>query len=113
MAKTLETLHNLILVLGEHSSEAIGIHDHLVERQVLATWSGTVLEHLNGVHVVTQAEAEASLLGNNELVTSNQLNFDTERERLEIQDSDADTCTLVITDRAEASMTSWFSTRDA
>ena len=31
MAETLEALDDLVLVLGEDSSETVGIHDHLVE----------------------------------------------------------------------------------
>lgn len=60
----LETLDNLELVLGEHTSETIGIHDHLVESTVLASGLGTILEDLSGVHVVAETETTASLLRN-------------------------------------------------
>jgi hypothetical protein len=37
VTETLETLDDLVLVLGEHTGETVGVEDHLVESQVLAT----------------------------------------------------------------------------
>ncbi len=73
MAETLEALDDLVLVLGEDSSETVGIHDHLVERSVLAARGGSVLEHLGGVHVVAQSKTAASFLSDSELISSDHL----------------------------------------
>ena len=78
VTETLDSLDNLELVLGEDTSETIGVHDHLVEVGVLSTGLGTVLENLSGVHVVTKTESSTGLLSNSELVTGNHLDLDTE-----------------------------------
>lgn len=69
-------------MLGEDTSETIGIHDHLVERSVLATGLRTLLENLGGVHVVTESETTASFLSDSELITGDHLDLDTEGERI-------------------------------
>lgn len=78
MSKTLQPLDNLVLVLGEDSSETVGVHDHLVEGAVLAARGGAILEHTSGVHVVTETETTTSLFGDSELITSDHLDLDTE-----------------------------------
>lgn len=80
VTKGLDTLDNLVLVLGEDTSETVGIHDHLVEVAVLGTRGRSVLQHLGGVHVVTETETTTGFLCNSELVTSNHLDLDTEGE---------------------------------
>ena len=78
VTETLETLHDLVLVFGEDTSEAVRIQNHFVEGSVPAARSGTVLQDLCGVHMVTQAKTTSSLLRNSELVTGNHLDPDTE-----------------------------------
>lgn len=78
VTKTLETLDNLVLVLGEDTSETIGIENHLVEGVEAASGLGTVLEHLSGVHVVAETETTTGFLRNSELVTGNHLDAKTE-----------------------------------
>jgi hypothetical protein len=78
VAKTLNSLDNLELVLGEDTSETIGVHDHFVKSSVLGTRGGSLLEDLGGVHVVTKTESSTSLLGNSKLITGNHLDLDTE-----------------------------------
>ena len=78
VAKTLETLDDLVLVFGEDTGETIGVQDHLVEGGVLAAGGGTILQDLSGVHVVAQTETTSSFLRNSELITSNHLDPDTE-----------------------------------
>lgn len=52
VAERLETLDNLVLVLGEDAGEPVGVEDHLVEGEVLATLGeATGLEDLGGVHL--------------------------------------------------------------
>lgn len=67
-------------MLGEDTGETIGIHDHFVQSSVLAAGSGSLLENLGGVHVVTETETTASFLSNSELITSNHLDLDSESE---------------------------------
>ena len=78
VSKALKTLNDLILMLGEDPSEAVRVEDHRVERRMLASWLGALLEHLRRVHVVTQSKTTSSLLCDCELVTSNHLDLDTE-----------------------------------
>lgn len=78
MAECLETLDNLVLVLGEDTSETVGVEDHVIEGSVLSTGGGAVLENLGGVHVVTKSKTTSSLLCDSELITGNHLNLDTE-----------------------------------
>ena len=73
VAETLETLDDLVLVLREDTGETVGIQDHLVEGGVLTSGGGTILQHLGGIHVVTQAETTAGFLGDGELITSDHL----------------------------------------
>ena len=78
VAETLETLDDLVLVLGEDTGETIGIQDHLVEGGMLAAGGGTVLQDLGGIHMVAQAETTSSFLRDGELVTGDHLDLDTE-----------------------------------
>lgn len=78
VTKTLNSLDDLELVLGEDASESISIHDHLVQVGVFATGSGSLFEHLGGVHVVTKTKSSTSFLSNSELITGNHLDLDTE-----------------------------------
>ena len=78
VAESLETLDDLVLVLGEDTSETVGVEDHLVEVPETAAGLGAVLKNLRGVHVVTEAETTTGLLRNSELVTGNHLDLDTE-----------------------------------
>jgi len=80
MSKTLETLDDLVFVLGEDSSEAISIHNHLIQRRMLPTRSGSVFQNLSGVHVIAQTETPSSLFCNSKLVTSYHLYLNTESE---------------------------------
>lgn len=79
VTETLETLDNLVLVLGEDSGETIGVEDHLVNVGVLAVDGETSgLENLGGVHVVSETETATSLLGDGELISGNHLDLDSE-----------------------------------
>lgn len=78
VAKVLDTLDNLELVLGEDTGETIGVHDHLVKVGMLATSFGTFLQNLSRVHVVTKTKSSTGFLSNSKLVTSNHLDLDTE-----------------------------------
>ena len=48
MIETLKTLDNLILVLGEDSSELVDSKDHLTEIDLFASELGCMLKHLSG-----------------------------------------------------------------
>lgn len=75
----LETLDDLVLVLGEDSSESIGVHDHLIEVGVLGSGLETSsLHNLGGVHVISETETATGLLGDSELISSHHLDADTE-----------------------------------
>jgi hypothetical protein len=71
VTESLETLDDLVLVLGEHTSKAVGVHDHLVERLVLAVGrEASGLEDGGGVHLRadgcqlgTQIEREEDVRG--------------------------------------------------
>jgi len=78
VTETLDTLDDFKLVFREHTGESVRVHDHLVEREVLAAWGRTLLENLGGVHVVTETKTTTGLLGNGKLVTGNHLDLDTE-----------------------------------
>jgi len=65
-------------VLGEDNGKAVGVKSYLVERRMLATNLGTVLEYLSWARVVAETETTASLLRGGELVTGNHLDLDTE-----------------------------------
>lgn len=78
VTETLNSLDNLEFVLGEDTSESIGVHDHLVQVGVLSTGDGSLFQDLGGVHVVTETQSSTSLLGNSELITGNHLDLDTE-----------------------------------
>jgi hypothetical protein len=80
VTEVLQALDNLVLVLGEDTGESIGVHDHLVERAVLASLGETSSLHdLGGVHVVSETETATGLLGDSELITGNHLDPDSER----------------------------------
>ena len=78
VTETLEAFNDLVLVLGEDTSETIGIQDHLVERGVLASGGRSILQNLSRIHVVAQTETTSGFLGDSELVTGNHLDLDTE-----------------------------------
>jgi hypothetical protein len=78
VTKSLNPLYNLELVLREDSGESIGVHDHLVERGVLSSSGGSVLENLSRVHVVSKSESSSGLLSDGELISSNHLDLDSE-----------------------------------
>ncbi len=79
VTKTLKTLNDLVLVLGEDTGETVDIENHLVERLVRRT-SGedTVNENLGVEHAVTKTKTTTGLLGNSELITGNHLDANTE-----------------------------------
>ncbi|KEP44970.1 hypothetical protein V565_338180, partial [Rhizoctonia solani 123E] len=95
VVETLETLDDFVLVLGEHTGKAIGIHDYLVESCVLAAESGAVLESLGRVHVITETEATTGLLCDSELITGNPLDLDTEGNSI------VDDLLVIVTGRIE------------
>lgn len=80
VTELLKALDDLVLVLGEDSSESVGVEDHLVERQVLAALGeASGLEDLGGVHVVSETETTSSLLGDGKLISGDHLDLDSER----------------------------------
>src|SRR5258708_21338859 len=73
-------LDNLILVLQEHSSEPIGIHNHLIQDEMLATGDRTILEHFGWIHVITQPETMTCFLCDGKLITCDHLNLNTKHQ---------------------------------
>ena len=78
VTETLKTLDDIVLVFGEHAGETISVENHLVEGGVLAAGGGSVFQNFGRIHVVAQAEAASSFLGNRELITSDHLDFHAE-----------------------------------
>lgn len=78
VTQCLNSLDDFELVFGENTGESIGIHDHFVQVGVLGTGSGSVLQDLGGVHVVSQTQSSTGFLGDSELITSDHLDLDTE-----------------------------------
>lgn len=82
VSESLETLDDLVLVLGEHTGETVRVEDHVVQRHVLAAGRGSVLEHLGGVHMITKTQPASRLLRNRKLITGHHLHLHTKRKRV-------------------------------
>lgn len=78
VTQCLNSLDDFELVFREHTGESIGIHDHFIQVGVLGTGSGSILQDLGGVHVVTQTQSSTGFLGDSKLITSDHLDLDTE-----------------------------------
>lgn len=59
----------MVFVREEHPGKAIGVHDHLVERNVLAAGCRAVLEHICRVCAITVPKTTFSFPGDRQLVT--------------------------------------------
>src|SRR5258708_36990135 len=73
-------LDNLILLLLQHSSEPICIHNHLIPAEMPATRDRTTLEHFGWIHVITQPETTTCFLCDGKLITCDHLTLNTERQ---------------------------------
>lgn len=74
MAHFLQSLHNLVFVLGEDAGEAVGAQDCFIDRAVVARRLVVSLDQiLVDVHGVTHTQSSACFFGNFQLITGDHL----------------------------------------
>lgn len=77
MIEALETLDDLVLVLGKDTSETVGIQNHV---GMAASRGRTGLQDLGGIQMAAQTETTSGIVRNGELITGDRLDLDAERE---------------------------------